>query len=74
MLKPVSPVPPRSCTTKPPTRAPTIPMTIVIRRPPGSLPGTISLAKIPAMSPTKIQLMTPIPINSCPPWVNVSNV
>src|SRR5215210_5103181 len=61
-LNPVSPAPPSNCTTKPPTSAPIIPMTIVSRKPPGSLPGMISLPKIPAISPITIQLMMPIPI------------
>ena len=42
---------------KPPTRAPAIPMRIVTRMPPGSLPGMISLPKTPAISPTIIQTM-----------------
>src|SRR5215210_2426754 len=62
MLNPVSPAPPSNWTTKPPTSAPIIPMTIVSRKPPGSLPGMISLPKIPAISPITIQLMMPIPI------------
>src|SRR5215204_3980604 len=60
MLNPVTPLPPSSCTTKPPSSAPIIPMTIVSRKPPGSLPGMISLPKIPAISPITIQLMMPI--------------
>src|SRR5215212_4648265 len=60
MLHPVTPVPPSNCTTKPPTSAPIIPMTMVSRKPPGSLPGMISLPKTPAISPTTIQLMMPI--------------
>ena len=60
MLNPVTPLPPSNCTTKPPTSAPIIPMTIVSRKPPGSLPGMISLPKMPAISPTTIQLMMPI--------------
>src|SRR5215203_679724 len=60
MLNPVTPVPPSNCTTKPPSSAPIIPMTIVSRKPPGSLPGMISLPRIPAISPTTIQLMMPI--------------
>jgi hypothetical protein len=35
-------------------------MTIVSRKPPGSLPGMISLPKMPAISPITIQLMMPI--------------
>ena len=46
----------------PPTTAPTIPLTIVNRKPPGSLPGMINLPRIPAMSPTTIQEMIPISI------------
>jgi hypothetical protein len=45
---------------KPPREAPAIPrMTVTIKRP-GSGPGTIRLAKSPAMVPTTIQLMKPI--------------
>src|SRR5215204_215275 len=62
MLNPVTPLPPSNCTTKPPTSAPITPMTMVSRKPPGSLPGMISLPKIPAISPTTIQLMMPISI------------
>ena len=60
MLNPVTPVPPSNCTTKPPSSAHIIPMTMVSRKPPGSLPGMISLPKTPAISPTTIQLMMPI--------------
>src|SRR5215212_8509785 len=60
MLNPVTPLPPSNCTTKPPSSAPIIPMTIVSRKPPGSLPGMISLPKMPEISPTTIQLMMPI--------------
>src|SRR5215212_8891500 len=62
MLNPVTPLPPSNCTTKPPTSAPIIPMTMVSRKPPGSRPGIISLPKTPAISPTTIQLMMPISI------------
>src|SRR3712207_1943606 len=58
-LKPLTPVPPNTPTMSPPTTAPTIPTRIVTIMPPGSSPGTSSLASKPAMSPTTIQLMMP---------------
>src|SRR3712207_5512287 len=59
-LNPVTPAPPKSLTTNPPTKAPTIPRRMVTIIPPGSSPGIISLAKAPAISPTTIQAMMPI--------------
>src|SRR5215210_4957911 len=43
----------------PPTKAPTMPSSIVIMQPPGSRPGMSSLAMIPAMRPKKIQATIP---------------
>src|SRR5215211_458311 len=59
MFNPVTPVPPKRLNTKPPTKAPAIPMRIVTIMPPGSSPGMISFASNPASSPTKIQLRRP---------------
>src|ERR671914_2002793 len=59
-LNPVAPVPPKIPNTKPPTTAPTIPITAVTIMPPGSSPGSTSLASAPAINPTTIQLMMPI--------------
>src|SRR5918994_6389313 len=59
-LNPVAPVPPKIPNTKPPTTAPTIPIMAVTIMPPGSSPGSTSLASAPAINPTTIQLMMPI--------------
>src|SRR5215211_8176819 len=59
-LKPVAPVPPKIPNTKPPTTAPTIPIMAVTIMPPGSSPGSTSLASAPAINPTTIQLMMPV--------------
>ena len=49
---------------KPPKEAPAIPtMRVTIKRP-GSGPGTIRLASVPAMAPTTIQLMSPMYLSS----------
>src|SRR5829696_2187716 len=66
MLNPVAPLPPSRPTTSPPTTAPTIPMRVVTIIPPGSSPGIISLARAPAISPTKIQLIIPNPLRFLP--------
>jgi len=51
-LNPVTPVPPRSCTTNPPMRAPIIPITIVRRKPPGWVPSRYDqLAQDPSDEP-----------------------
>ena len=47
--------------------APTIPMMIVTMIPPGSLPGMMALAMIPAMRPRTIHAMIPIR----PPFVSL---
>src|SRR4029453_7084093 len=49
---------------KPPRIAPTTPMIVVTIRPPGSSPGRIALAMIPASSPRMMKAMIPTP----PPW------
>src|SRR5829696_1321563 len=59
-LNPVAPVPPKIPNKKPPTTAPTIPIMAVTIMPPGSSPGSTSLASAPAINPTTIQLMMPI--------------
>src|SRR4029450_19790 len=45
----------------PPRMAPTIPTMIVTMMPPGSSPGRIALARAPAISPSTIQPMIPMP-------------
>src|ERR687894_466106 len=60
MLIPVTPAPPRNRTTKPPTKAPAMPMSVVTISPPGSSPGRTSLASRPAISPTTIKARIPI--------------
>src|SRR4028119_1395490 len=60
-LKPVVPDPPKTPTTKPPTEAPAMPRRTVTIKRPGSEPGTIRRATIPAMAPTRIQLIRPTP-------------
>ena len=42
----------------PPINAPTIPISIVTKMPPGSLPGMTSFAMMPTMSPKSIQPRT----------------
>jgi hypothetical protein len=44
----------------PPSSAPTMPMTIVMMMPPGSLPGRMALAMTPASSPRTIHPRMPI--------------
>src|SRR4029450_5760596 len=46
---------------KPPRIAPTIPTMMVTMMPPGSSPGRIALAMAPAISPSTIQPMMPMP-------------
>ena len=60
MSKPVtSPYP--SCTLmNPPTRAPTIPIMMVTMKPPGSRPGMMNLAIMPATKPKTIQISQPM--------------
>src|SRR5215210_4883364 len=65
-LNPVAPVPPKIPNTKPPTTAPTIPIRVVTIMPPGSSPGSTSLASAPAINPTTIQLMIPMVVLSAP--------
>src|SRR5512132_469675 len=45
---------------KPPRMAPTTPMIVVTIRPPGSSPGRIALAMIPASSPRMMKAMIPM--------------
>src|SRR5690349_1922317 len=45
---------------RPPTTAPTIPITVVMMMPPGSSPGMIALAMRPATRPSRIQPRMPI--------------
>ena len=45
----------------PPTIAPTMPMRIVTKIPPGSFPGMINFARAPAMRPKRIQDKMPMP-------------
>src|SRR5574339_423204 len=51
---------PRAWPTKPPSRAPTMPSTIVTMMPPGSRPGINSLAIAPTIKPKTIQPRMPI--------------
>ena len=56
---PVTPVPPKTPTMRPPTKAPSMPIKIVAKKPPGSSPGITSLASTPAMSPIMSQDIIP---------------
>jgi hypothetical protein len=55
----MSPVPNTCEPIKPPTRAPPIPSTIVIKMPPGARPGNIQRAMKPAINPNTIQARIP---------------
>src|SRR5215203_5864589 len=52
---PAPPPMPRRLSSHPPSTAPTIPMMMVTIIPPGSSPGSTTLASAPAISPTMIQ-------------------
>ena len=61
MLKNSSTSPtPRALAMRPPTMAPTMPISIVTMMPPGSSPGMMALAMAPAISPSTIHPMNPI--------------
>src|SRR5438046_2163594 len=62
---PLRPVPAIMLPRKPPRNAPTIPMMIVMKTPPGSLPGMMALAIAPAIKPRTIHAR--IDISSKPP-------
>src|SRR5918997_6236620 len=60
-LIPVTPAPPSSCTRKPPTKAPAMPISAVTISPRGPRPGITSLASRPAINPTTINARMPMP-------------
>ena len=58
--KPVTPPNPMADQINPPIKDPAMPIRMVIKIPPGSLPGKINLAIIPTISPNIIQERMPI--------------